>query len=164
MMPSFRLLAALCLLLATASTNAQNFLTPLNGPNGIEDIELMAADSTGAIYLALKDQIYRSEDGGDIWADASEGWNSPYISKFFALPSGKMFAQGNSGLYRYHSGANSWVYSGLSGAIFALDGEGRLWSSNASIISVSNDDGATLAPVLNYNRVAAGTVSRLAPY
>lgn len=162
------MLAALCLFLSAATSNAQNFLTPLNGPRGLNDIYAVVADSTGAIYFTLKNQIYRSADNGNTWVDASAGWVNPSniwnIHKFLALPSGKLFAQSNSGLYRYLPGFNSWVNSGLSGATFSLDAQGRLWSSNAIGIYVSNDDGATLIPLFNYSPAAAEVVYRLAPY
>jgi photosystem II stability/assembly factor-like uncharacterized protein len=154
------------LLLCRIAAFAQ-FITPLNGPNGFGNISLLAADSTGAIYLKRDKQIFRSVDGGDTWIEATAGWNPDHVKNihtFLSLPSGKVFARSYTAFKQYQASTNEWVTPDFSSETFGLDRQGRLWTGNVAAIYVSDDDANTFSFVLNYLTTSPGIISGIAPY
>lgn len=168
MIPYYQMLLAFCLFFAATTSNAQDFLTPLNGPRGVGNVSMLEADSSGAVYLRRMRQIYRSTDGGDIWTDVSTGWTDPediaHIRNFWSLPSGKVFAKTHFKLMQFDPSSNTWVYPDFSFGNLGIDNQGRLWASNSYKMYISTDDANTFQPVFNYYTVANGVVSQLAPY
>ena len=161
------------MLTVNAVSAQNNFWEPLNGPNGVVDVQDMASNSSGQLFLAMKDLIYCSLDNGDTWNLCNTGLPTDLnFEKFVQSPSTGFFIcpKEYTGVYRFEPGSSSWDFiafdfGSFEADVFDIDPQGRLWVGLDvyNHIYYSTDTGQTFQQVLldsNY----LGWYDRIATY
>ncbi|GAB4489636.1 MAG: hypothetical protein OHK0019_07470 [Saprospiraceae bacterium] len=120
------MLAIFFLALASTSLFSQsNFWEPLNGPDGVQQIQAISSDGSGRLFMYMNYQIHSSTDNGDSWNLCMNGiGQNIYNVKFLKSPSGTFYAHlGNEGeLYRYLPASDSWTTVSLPFSGYKVDG------------------------------------------
>lgn len=177
MITLYRILAILSLVFYTGVAFSQNNLwEPLNGPSGVMNVQDIASNDSGVLFLVMGDvvdKIFCSTDNGDTWNDCNNGLpdnleferfiQSPAVG-FFILP------KNATGVYRYIPASNSWSHIafnfGYNIDVFDIDPQGRLWvafDSNEEDVYYSTDIGQTFQQV-SFDGSYLGWIERIATY
>jgi photosystem II stability/assembly factor-like uncharacterized protein len=144
MFPLYRVFAIFFLALSAKFVSAQSsFFQPLNGPHGALDVEAIASDASGRLFMFMNGRVYRSADNGDSWSECTDGlptWFHLYLKQFISTPSGDIYIDLDFGygLYRYSPNDDSWVVVPAQISPWEpyyaidMDLQGRFWMSTSS--------------------------------
>ncbi|MBL7775819.1 MAG: DUF11 domain-containing protein, partial [Saprospiraceae bacterium] len=163
MTPVYKCLPALLLAFQTCLLSAQSISwQPLDGPLGSYQINDMARDGSGNLFMYMNLRIYLSTDQGDNWVERNTGITADQLTsfvRFLEAPNGTLYVHLgdilDGYLYRYDTGLQRWVNLPLPFGNYGPDGldfdlQGRLWAStneSHSILYVSLNGGQSFEKV-----------------
>jgi len=177
MITRYRILAVFCLVFTTGFVSSQNNLwEPLNGPSGVMNVQDIASNDSGVLFLVMGDvvdKIFCSTDNGDSWNDCNNGLpDNLEFERFIQSPAAGFFMlpKNATGVYRYIPASNSWSLISFNFGsyidVFDIDPQGRLWlaiDSNEDDVYYSADIGQTFQQV-SFDSSYLGWIERIATY
>lgn len=124
-----------------------------NSPTAVEDL-LIASD--GYLYAARQRAVYRTSDGGATWTETGAGL-SRTVARLAEAPDGTLYAltySGNSNVYRYDAGADSWnVLENVDGKGIgrgiAVSSDGTLYTATTRGVWSTTDHGQSWMDLRN---------------